>query len=330
MTDATIGSIILIGVCLFVSFFLSGMEAGLFALSRVRIRYLEKKGDPRARLLNQYLEDPEAFLWTILIGNTVAAFVATVVAFIELRSWLGDQPAMLLGVLVICGFAYFAFVELMPKMLFQQFPNRLCLALVKPFRWVKGLLAPMVVPVSTVAKFAIRLWGDARSEGGLFVNKNELRLMMQEPSDILTSEEKVLISRVLDLENLTVGSRCRPIDKVVTLEAGATVEDVLRVCRDNGLNRVPIWEKVGAGRRINRYVYLMPLLFSATVRRNERAIDHSWPVLHLAENTRLKDALRRMQETGQHIAIVTNAERKERGIISLQDVLRVIFGEVRI
>ena len=58
--------------CAGISFFLSGMEAGVFALSRLRIRHLMREGNPRARLLHDYLENPEDFLWTILVGNTLA------------------------------------------------------------------------------------------------------------------------------------------------------------------------------------------------------------------------------------------------------------------
>src|SRR6266481_6448456 len=61
--------------CLGLSFLLSGMEAGVFALSRLRIRQQMRSGRPSAAVLHRYLEDPEDFLWTILVGNTVANFI---------------------------------------------------------------------------------------------------------------------------------------------------------------------------------------------------------------------------------------------------------------
>ena len=62
-------------VCLAVSFVLSGMEAGVFALSRLRIRQQMRAGKASAKVLHDYLENPENFLWTILVGNTVANFL---------------------------------------------------------------------------------------------------------------------------------------------------------------------------------------------------------------------------------------------------------------
>src|SRR6185295_17106547 len=87
--------------CLGMSFFFSGMEAGVFALSRVRIRQQMRAGKRSARLLHGYLEDPEKFLWTILVGNTVANFVALGLIVGGLHEWLGAYPAWLVLVFFV-------------------------------------------------------------------------------------------------------------------------------------------------------------------------------------------------------------------------------------
>ena len=74
------------------SFFFSGMESGVFALSRLRIRHRMRSGDPRARLLHRYLENPENFLWTILVGNTLANFVIVGLLVTVLYRHLGRWP----------------------------------------------------------------------------------------------------------------------------------------------------------------------------------------------------------------------------------------------
>ena len=93
---ATIFITALIGLCLVLSFLFSGMEAGVLALSRLRIRQLMRTGNPRAVVLNQFLERPENFLWTILIGNTLANFIAIGFIVALLYGWLGAQPGFLL------------------------------------------------------------------------------------------------------------------------------------------------------------------------------------------------------------------------------------------
>src|SRR5512138_3555338 len=80
---------IVFGGCVVISFVLSGMEAGVFALSRLRIRQQMRAGRRAARVLLQYLENPENFLWTILVGNTVANFfiLGWLVVVLHAASW---------------------------------------------------------------------------------------------------------------------------------------------------------------------------------------------------------------------------------------------------
>src|SRR5204863_10043550 len=78
-------------LALALSFLFSGMEAGVFALSRVRIRQQMRAGNPRAAALYGYLERPEDFLWTILVGNTTANFAALALIVAGLHEWLGER-----------------------------------------------------------------------------------------------------------------------------------------------------------------------------------------------------------------------------------------------
>ena len=81
----------LFAVCLALSFLLSGMEAGVFALSRLRIRQQMRAGQPSAKVLHDYLENPENFLWTILVGNTVANFLILGWLVAKLHEALGEH-----------------------------------------------------------------------------------------------------------------------------------------------------------------------------------------------------------------------------------------------
>src|SRR3954451_20563414 len=76
------------------SFFFSGMEAGVFALSRVRIRRLVRAGSVNAKRLNRYLDEPEEFLWTILAGNTLANFAVASLVVIGSKQWMREHPAL--------------------------------------------------------------------------------------------------------------------------------------------------------------------------------------------------------------------------------------------
>src|SRR6266699_4581603 len=104
--------------CLGLSFLMSGMEAGVFALSRLRIRQQMRSGNPRAHALYAHLENPENFLWTILVGNTLANVSAFIIGVFGLHQWLGRWPALLCVALLAGGILFYALCELMPKTLF--------------------------------------------------------------------------------------------------------------------------------------------------------------------------------------------------------------------
>src|SRR3974390_1258276 len=140
---------ILFGFCLVLSFVFSGMEAGGFALSRLRIRQRMRAGQPSAKVLYEFLENPENFLWTILVGNTVANFLILGWLVIVLDHAFHHQR---LGFVVVYSFAvllFYAFFALLPKMLFRIYPNRLCLLLARPFRWIHLGLRPLVLLVES-------------------------------------------------------------------------------------------------------------------------------------------------------------------------------------
>src|SRR5271165_3506669 len=89
--DANIISWLVLGSCLLLSFLLSGMEAGVFALNRLRVRQLARAGKPSAKLLLGFLENPERFLWTILVGNTLANFLILGWIVVKLHAWFLGQ-----------------------------------------------------------------------------------------------------------------------------------------------------------------------------------------------------------------------------------------------
>src|ERR1700689_1888655 len=96
MTDRDIFIVIalVVTVCVALSFVFSGMETGVLALNRFRIRQRMRTGDRRAAVLHGFLENPENFLWTILVGNTVVNFIIFSLGAMQLYYWVGDKPIL--------------------------------------------------------------------------------------------------------------------------------------------------------------------------------------------------------------------------------------------
>ena len=320
---------VVFGFCLILSFVMSGMEAGVFAASRLRIRQQMRAGRRSAQVLHNYLENPENFLWTILVGNTVANLYVLGWLVMLLFRVLGSRHLFwFVVVYLLVVFLFYAFFDLLPKMLFRTYPTRLCLSLARPFRWAHFALRPLVAVVEGLSDLSLRWHGGTVFTGHLFGNREELRWVMQESSQTFTSEERAMINRVLDLQSATVRQAMSPLDQAVTVSAQEPVSQVLALCRDRKLTRLPVWEPRDGQRRILGLVNLDPLLYQGSLDGTRPVAEHLKPALYLEEDLRLEVALRRMQRSGQRLAIVLARDRREIGLLSLQDVLKLIFGEV--
>ncbi len=320
---------VFLGVSLALSFIFSGMEAGVFGLSRFRIRQQMKQGNKRAKVLFQFLANTENFLWTILIGNTLANFVVILLVVKALAAMFAGSKVALIVSFIVAVFLFYAFCDLLPKMIFQLFPNRLCLSLAVPFRLLHLVLSPLVRLVEWIASGLLRISGGKTYSGHLFGNRAELRLFVQEASsELLSSEEKAMISRVLELQTATVQSIAVPITKVIAVAAETPMRDLLPIFRDHSFARLPVWTGEGTGRKMRGVVALDSLIFSQTDELMKPVRNWMQPALVLAEDVILEEGLRQMQRHRQGLAVVLGRDGRELGITTLRDILRFIFGEV--
>src|ERR1051325_8247331 len=155
-----------LALCLIFSFLLSGMEAGVFALNRLRVRRMARAGKPSAQLLNRFLQNPERFLWTILVGNTLANFVILGWILTQLHEAFYGRQILEIGLFAAAVFFFYALFDLLPKMLFRARPNQLCLGTAWIFRIVYFILGLPVLIVEDVSKTILRWTG-----GGAFSRK---------------------------------------------------------------------------------------------------------------------------------------------------------------
>jgi CBS domain containing-hemolysin-like protein len=319
-----------VGLCLMLSFLLSGMEAGVFALNRLRVRRLARMGNAQAQILYGFLEQPEKFLWTILVGNTLVNFFILGWVIAKLHDWFAGHTAVIVALFTVIVFVFFSFSDLLPKMLFRAYPNRLCLTAAHAVRLVHLALAPVVFLVESFSRFVLRWRGSQTFTGRLFGNREEMRAVMAEAAQALTSDEHTMVNRVLDLQHFTVAQITTPLAKTYSLEVSSPLREAVRLAQEKNLSRLPVWEMRDGRRRIAGMLDVSGLLFHEKLDVNKTAGEFMSPALFLDDSTRLEIALRRMQRAGQRLAIVLARDGREAGVVSLEDILKLMFGEVKL
>jgi len=317
-------------LCLLLSFLLSGMEAGVFALNRLRVRRLAHTGNAQAQMLHGFLEKPEKFLWTILIGNTLVNFLILGWTLAKLHVWLFGHAGWIIALYTVIVFAFYSFADLLPKMLFRAYPNRLCLSSANVFRFVYLALGPLVFLAEGVSNLALRWRGSRAFTGRLFGNREEMRAVMAEAAQALTTEEHAMVNRVLDLQHFTVAQITIPLAKTFSLEVASPVREALKLAQEKNLSRLPVWETRDGKKRIAGILDVSALLYLETLDVKKTAGEYMSPALFLDDSTRLEIALRRMQRAGQRLAIVLARDGGEVGVVSLEDILKLMFGEVKL
>jgi len=317
--------IILLVISSVISFIFSGIQTGVYSINRSRIKQQGREGNKKAALLLNLQREPENFYLTVLLGNTIANGVFAIVMALMLK----EIPSDLLfwSLFLLCIFTLYTFCDLLPKKLFSRFPEKLSLAIVRPFRVTKLLLTPFVILIQ--ALFGNTLAGAVGQPLAkrLFSNREELRKLMEDSDDGLSDGERTMISQVLRLSERTLAQVAIPLNLSVTASADSPISSVIALCRDHRIARVPIWKFGGGQRKVVGIVTLKTSLYKEDFDSDKPASEYMQPALFLPAALKVEAALKRMQRSGQWLAIVTSESQKEAGIVSLQDILNVVFSD---
>ena len=317
--------IILLVLSSVISFIFSGIEAGVYSINRSRIKKKRREGDKGASLLLNFQREPENFYLTVLLGNAIANGVFAIVLVLMLKGIVNG--ALFWSLFLLCVFLLFTFCDLLPKKLFSRFPNKLSVAVARPFRAVQITLTPFVR--LTQALFGNTLAGAVGPPLAkrLFKNREELKKQMEDSDDSLSDEERTMISQVLRLSERTLGQAAIPLNLSVTASADSPISSVVDLCRNHRIARVPIWKFGGGQRKVVGIVTLKTSLYREDYDSSKPAGEYMQPALFLPADLKVEASLKRMQRSGQWLAIVTSESQKEAGIVALQDILKVVFSD---
>ena len=247
---------VLLRACPVISFFRHGIGN---AFQNRRLRRRARQGDKSAASLMGYLDETESFLWTVLVGNTLANLMIVAPLLWALRALMPSYPWGSAILLVALLLILYAFCDLLPKLLYRHFPDQLTVASVRPYQLFHGLLSPLVFVVSGFADLLHRITGGKTLSARLFSNRDEMRQMMALSSQNLTIEETSMIDRVMDLKSRSLVSVMTPIHEVASLNAKDTIEHAVGVAREESLMRFPVFD-LHDGQRVFMGVFLFKTL----------------------------------------------------------------------
>jgi putative hemolysin len=316
-------------------------EIALVTVRRSRIRQLIDEGDARAERVGRMTEKPAGVLATIQIGITFIGFLAAAFAGAsiagELADWLRDMglggTADIIALLLVTLFVSLVtiiFGELVPKTLALVHAERYALTLSRPVEILGRALAPVVWFLTTVTHGVARLLGVRDVSTDDAITSEELLILVERGSEqgTIEAEEEQMIGGVLELGEQRAHEVMVARVDMVTLEADASLAQIVEVIVGEGHSRIPVYE--GNIDNIIGMLYakdLLPFLVGEDRPPSIRTLLRT--PLFVPESMLVDDLLRSLQRRRVHIAIVLDEHGGTAGLVTIEDLLEEIVGEIQ-
>ncbi len=333
--------LLIIVFLLLVNAFFAAAEISVVTANETRLRTLAEQGDRRARLVEKITRDSTQFLATIQVGITLSSFFTSATAASQLsdplvgllKPFLGQAANSTSLILVTIGIAFVSLIfgELVPKRLALKHAEAIALLTVEPISWLQRLTSPAVRFLSFVTTVILRLLGSPPGEEDAAINVEEIKALVNAArlGGTVGMQEQRIIYGAVELSNLTVRAIMVPRVHLQYIKTSATIEEAYRMTAETAHTRLPVCEE-----DLDRIVGVLHAkdliraqssqdITPVTVRELMR------PVRFVPESKPVADLLREMQQSRLHLVIVTDEFGGTAGLVTLEDVLEEIVGEIR-
>lgn len=313
-------------VLLILSAFFSGAETAMMAVSRYRIRYLQRRGDRRAARVRHLTSNPDRLLSAILLGNNFVNVAASALATIVAIELIGEQNGVVVATFVMTGLIL-VFSEIAPKTFAARYPERMALLLAWPVGWVVTVLGPFAHGAAVVAR---RLMGLREANAGdrRRVSLEELTGLLELGDDelLIAREKRRMLQSVLRLTETTIEDIMIPRTQVHAIPVDASPVEVLAMIRTSGATRMPVYR--GSLDHIVGIVHSKDVVQYWDRLHQLRLEQLVRKPFYVPQTATLETLLRLFRSHRQHLGLVIDESGGVEGIVSLEDLLEEIVGDI--
>lgn len=323
-------SISVIVVLLVLSAFFSGSETALTAASKARMLALEQKGDKRAKMVNQVRAKKEKMIGALLLGNNLVNISASALATNVLITMFGDA-GVVYATIVMTSFILI-FSEVMPKTYALYRADSLAMLVAPVVTIVTIIFAPISEAVGHIVRFVLKLCGADITVVVLGDTMDELRgaIELHSGQEDETQEQRAMLRSILDLADVWVGEIMTHRNSMMTIDLGQPLEKIVQEVLDSPFTRVPVWRDepdniVGV---IHAKALLRELQNAGGNLQDidvEKLANEPWFV---PDSTNLFDQLQAFRQRREHFAMVVDEYGSLMGLVTLEDILEEIVGDI--
>ncbi len=334
--------VVLIALLVHLNALLSATEIAVISVRRTRVRKCAESGDPRGVALRQLRNEPDRFFATIQIGATIAGSLASAVGGATAVRWIepglralpvpalaaAAEPLALALIVGAISFATLVVGELVPKSLGLRYAEPFALRAARPVLFASRALAPLVRLLTGISNLFLRPFGDRTSFAESRVSEEEIRLLLREGEEqgAIERRERHLLERVFHFGDAKLREVWVPRHELVALDVSWPLEEIRRVVLATLHMRFPVYE--GTLDRPLGYVTLRDFLARLWTDRPIVLRDLVQEAYVAHPDQRAADVLQELQRRRQHLALVADAAGRLAGIVTVEDLVEELVGEI--
>ena len=321
--------LVIIVFCVIMSAYFSATETAFSTFNRIRMKNMAEKGNKTAELTLKLADNYDTLISTILIGNNIVNILASSLATLVFVGWIvgggfGDESLATTLSTIAMTVLVLTFGEIAPKTLARQFPEKFAMFSAPIINVIYYLLYPISFIFRGLQKLLAIIFKADEDKG---MTEEELISIIEEVEDEggLDEDESTLIKSAIEFNDVEVGDIFTPRIDIVAVSSDITKEGMAEVFAESGFSRIPVYE--GDLDNIIGIVYYKDFFTEAY--NTEMPISEIMkPVMYVTKSQKISDLMKELQEKQLHLAVVSDEYGSTAGIVTLEDMIEEIVGEI--
>ena len=301
----------------------SGSETALFSLNKVQLKRLHKRSPARARIINEFLDSPRRTLNTILTGNMLVNItLSALVSALSIRLW-GQDKGVLIAI-ISTALMLLIFGEVTPKIFAIRNAEKFSQAVSCYLRWFSRVIFPLRQLWSGIADFLFRLSVKSARKKQPFITEGELKALVSigEKEGIIEANEKEMIHTVFEFGDRFITEIMTPRVDIVSVDVESSSQELTEILKKSRHSKVPVYKDTIDN--ILGVIYSKEYLLKPA--DNWQSLVS--PITFVPKVMTIDDLLSEFHSQKSHIAVVTDEYGGTAGIVTIEDVLEEIVGEI--
>ncbi len=310
-----------------VSFFFSSAETSIIGLSKIRLRHMLQKGIKRAQSVQRLVTKLDKVIAAILIGNNLVNIaISSIVTGIFVQVY-GYRWGVVVSTFVTT-IILLIFCEVTPKILAAKHSEKVALITAPIMEGVVIVLKPIIAFFIGISNFILKVFGVGHSKRSPLITEEELRTMIEmgKEEGFLSEEERKMLHRIFEFGDTLLSDVMVTKDKMVAVNINTNSEDLLDLFVEEGHARLPVYSD--SLDNIVGIVYARDLLYILREKGLFLLQDLVHDACYVSGSMRVSELLKRFQTEKIQIAIIVDKEKKALGLVTLEDLLEEIVGEI--